>query len=91
MKIPLAQRLSTPCDFNAGRGRTSLDWVALKGQTITTTESQKPNAPADSGSTTPQQIGALCDPSKGASGKTADGTPLQCNAGSDGKSYWQLK
>ncbi len=109
IKIPLAQRQSTPCDFKLGGGRTSLDWVALKGETLATTEfsqpnnsgssnsgvkpteNPKPNAPADSGSTTFQQLGALCDPSKAASGKTADGKELLCNAGSDGKSYWQIK
>ena len=109
MKIPLAQRQSTPCDFNSGGGRTSLDWVALKGETISTkesspqnnsgssnsgvkpTETQKPNAPADSGSTIFQQLGAPCDPSKAASGKTADGKELLCNAGNDGKSSWQIK
>lgn len=109
MIIPLVQRQSSPCDFNSGKGRTTLDWVALKGEKITTSEgspqnnsgnsntgvkpaeTQKPNAPADPGNSNFQQLGALCDPGKAASGKTADGKELLCNAASDGKSYWQIK
>lgn len=109
MKILLVQRQLSPCDFKAGMGRTTSNWVALKGETIATKESspqnnsgssnngikpaetQKPNAPTESGNSNFQQLGALCDPTKGASGKTADGTELLCNAASDGKSYWQIK
>ncbi|MBC7463513.1 MAG: hypothetical protein H7227_04540 [Actinobacteria bacterium] len=109
MKIPLAQRQSNPCDYNAGKGRTTSDWVALKGEKFATTEistqnklsnsnsgvkpaeTQRPIASTESGNPNFQQLGTLCDPTKGASGKTSDGKDLLCNAASDGKSYWQIK
>lgn len=43
MIIPLVQRQSSPCDFNSGKGRTTSDWVALKGEKIATSESSPQN------------------------------------------------
>jgi hypothetical protein len=109
MKISLAERQSHPCDFSAGTGRTTADWVALKGETIAAGvpssqsnsgnsdsgakpgETQKPEAPNNSGGPVFQQVGESCDPTKGTSGKAADGTQLACKVGSDGKSSWQKK
>ena len=109
MKISLAERQSHPCDFSAGIGRTTADWVALKGETIAAGvpssqsnsgnsdsgakpgETQKPEAPNNSGGPVFQQVGESCDPTKGTSGKAADGTQLACKVGSDGKSSWQKK
>jgi hypothetical protein len=109
MKISLAERQSHPCDFSFGTGRTTADWVALKGETIAAGvpssqsnsgnsdsgakpgETQKPEAPNNSGGPVFQQVGESCDPTKGASGKAADGTQLACKVGSDGKSSWQKK
>ena len=109
MKISLAERKSHPCDFSAGTGRTTADWVALKGETIAAGvpssqsnsgnsdsgakpgETQKPEAPNNSGGPVFQQVGESCDPTKGTSGKAADGTQLACKVGSDGKSSWQKK
>ena len=109
MKISLAERQSHPCDFSVGTGRTTADWVALKGETIAAGvpssqsnsgnsdsgakpgETQKPEAPNNSGGPVFQQVGESCDPTKGTSGKAADGTQLACKVGSDGKSSWQKK
>ena len=54
-------------------------------------ETQKPEAPKNSGGPVFQQVGESCDPTKGASGKAADGTQLAFKVASDGKSSWQKK
>ncbi len=80
MKISIAERKTNPCDFSAGVGRTSKDWVVLKGQLL---------EPKDSGTGTFQEKGTFCDPKKETIGKARDGTKLFCNVGADLKSSWQ--
>lgn len=46
MKIPLASRQSNACDFNSPSGRTTADWVPLKGQTLRPGNSPAHGAPA---------------------------------------------
>jgi len=49
MKISIADRKKQPCDFNSGTGRTTADWVALKGESIKTTVSSSQSNSGNSG------------------------------------------
>ncbi|MCX6535712.1 MAG: hypothetical protein NT119_04055 [Actinobacteria bacterium] len=51
MKIAIVDRQKQPCDFNSGVGRTTADWVALKGQTIKTGTSSPQGSSASSSNT----------------------------------------
>jgi hypothetical protein len=55
------------------------------------TETQKPTTSTDIGNPAFQEPGAKCDPSKEASGKAKDGTPLMCIAVSATAGSWQKK
>jgi len=51
MKIAIADRQKQPCDFNSGVGRTSVNWVALKGMHLDPDTSSPQGSSASSSNT----------------------------------------